>query len=187
VANQGAFQIRAISKRCREMGTEGKGLQRELQAGLQRGARPAINAIRWEALLTLPSTGGKQTRKLKIYKRAEIDGQVYKYRNRSGALADNESLAHKVANASYTLRIVTGGGLAQLQIRGRAKGGQTIDLKSINNGIVRHPVFGDTDHWVTQRVHPGFFTRACEANVEDVRKGLNDAVRRVAEYLHQAT
>ena len=66
MAGSGDFQIRAISRRCREMGTEGQGLQRELQAGLQRGARPAIGAIRWEALLTLPSGGGNSVRKLKI-------------------------------------------------------------------------------------------------------------------------
>lgn len=186
MASQGTIQIRAISRRLREMGTEGKGLQRELQAGLQRGARPAIGAIRWEALLTLPSSGGSQVRKLKKVGGTVIDGKTFVYRARAGKLADNESLAHKVANASYVVRSVGGSRDPQIQIRGRAKGGQTLDLKSINDGIVRHPVFDNREKWVSQRVHPGFFFRACEANKDEVEGGIKEALRNVAAQLNQA-
>jgi hypothetical protein len=169
------------------MGADGRGLQRELRAGLQRGARPAINAIRQEALQTLPASGGKQVRKMKIVGRTTVDGKEFKVRARAGKLQDNESLAHRVSNASYTLRLVTGRGIAQLQIRGRAKGGKTLDLKSINDGIVRHPVFGDRGSWVAQPVRPGFFTRACEANRDAVLQGIREAAENVAEQLRQAT
>jgi hypothetical protein len=175
------------------MGTEGKGLQRELQAGMQRGARPIVGghgspgAIQWEALLTLPSSGGNQVRKMKIVNRVEIEGTQYKVRRRAGKLQDNESLAHKVANASYVVRSVQGGNgrykVAQIQIRGRAKGGQTLDLKSINDGLVRHPVFGNKEHWVDQQVPSGFFTRACEANKDEVLRGIREAAETVAAKL----
>lgn len=166
------------------MGTEGQGLRRELQAGMQRGARPAIGAIRWEALLTLPSSGGSQVRKMKIVNRVTIEGTEFKVRRRVGKLQENESLAHKVANASYTVKLVRGSQTA-IQIVGRAKGGQTLDLKSINDGLVRHPVFGNREHWVDQHVSSGFFTRACEANKDEVLQGIRDAAERVAAYLTQ--
>ena len=183
MAGPGDLQIRAISRKCREMGPEGKGLQRELQAGLPRGARPAIGAIRWEALLTLPSSGGRQVRKLKIVGRVTVGETEFKVRRRAGALKANESLAHKVANASYVVRNV-GGRNPAITIRGRAKGGQTLDLKAINDGLVRHPVFGNREHWVDQQVHPGFFVRACEANKDEVLKGIREAADVVAAQLN---
>ena len=187
MAGSGDFQIRAISRKCREMGTEGKGMQKELQAGMQRGARPALSAIRWEALLTLPASGGNQVRKLKITGRVTIGGVEYKVRRRAGALKPNESLAHKVANASYVVRSI-GGKDPHIQIRGRAKGGQKMDLKSINEGLVRHPTFGrkGPDDWEDQPVPKGFFTRACEANKEQVLQGLKAAAESVATKLNQA-
>ena len=184
MAGQGALQLRAVSRRLREMGSEGNGLNRELQAGLQRGARPAINAIRWEALLTLPSSGGSQIRKLKIVNRAEIDGRKFVYRRRAGALKDNESLAHRVANASYVVRNVGGQRNPQIQIRGKA-GKQTLDLRSINDGLVRHPVFGNREHWVDQHVQAGFFVRACQANQDEVLKGIREAIATVVAKLNE--
>lgn len=187
MAGQGALQMRVISRRCREMGSEGKGLQRELQAGLQRGARPAIGAIRWEALLTLPSSGGKQVRKLKIVNRVTVDGNEFKVRRRAGKLQANEPLAQRVAGASFTVRIIGGGRNPAVQIRGRAKSGKSLDIRSIDEGLVRHPVFGDRDYWKDQKVPPGFFTRACRANLDEVRKGLKEAIESAAAQLNQAT
>jgi hypothetical protein len=55
-----------------------------------------------------------------------------------------------------------------------------LDLRSIDRGRLRHPVFGDKRVWVSQAVAPGFFGRPLEAGAGDVRRELMDALEAVA-------
>lgn len=57
------------------------------------------------------------------------------------------------------------------------------DLKALNAGRVRYPLFGDRDHWYVHGVAPGFIFRAFDAMSEDVRNEFLAAVDRTTEQL----
>lgn len=50
------------------------------------------------------------------------------------------------------------------------KGG--MDLRRIDGGRLRHPVFGNRHRWVTQEIKPGAFTEPFEAAADDLRSTL---------------
>ena len=57
------------------------------------------------------------------------------------------------------------------------------DLPSINDGDVRHPLFGNTNRWYTTHVHPGFVTRAVDEMAPEIRKAFLGAVDEIAAKL----
>jgi hypothetical protein len=76
----------------------------------------------------------------------------------------------------------------QIHIRGRA-GAQAVDLRAIDSGLIRHPVFGRDDSWVMQRITAGTWTyamlseapharREIEASLDDVAAKLDKVGRR---------
>lgn len=56
-------------------------------------------------------------------------------------------------------------------------------LRRIDEGAVRHPVFGNRRRWVTEKVKPGWFTRPAEEMAPQVRLALDAAMRRIARKL----
>lgn len=56
-----------------------------------------------------------------------------------------------------------------------------MDLPRIDKGRVRHPVFGNREHWETQSVPPGFFTRTVMARAAGFRSAAERAVQRLAD------
>lgn len=56
-----------------------------------------------------------------------------------------------------------------VSVRLVASGG---DLRRLDEGRVRHPVFGHRKVWVTQEVQPGWFSRPAEAAAPLVRQEL---------------
>lgn len=58
------------------------------------------------------------------------------------------------------------------------------DLAAMNDGRLRHPVFGNKGHWVEQSIRPGFFDDAMDKGSEDVRRALIDAVDAALAKLH---
>lgn len=131
--------------RLQALAAELKAADKVLLAGmrmsLKAAAATAIPAIRESAIATLPSSGG---------------------RNEVGARALNE----RVARAPYRARTVLGAKSASVTIRG-AQGNR--HLRDINNGQVRHPLFGNRDHWYTTPVKPGFFTTPLERMAPAIR------------------
>lgn len=59
------------------------------------------------------------------------------------------------------------------------------NVRRIDRGTVRHPVFGHTDRWVTQPVNPGWFTDPMEAGAVRARREVEQALRDVARQLGQ--
>jgi hypothetical protein len=57
------------------------------------------------------------------------------------------------------------------------------DLASINRGRLRHPLFGNRRYWYDQSVTPGFWDKAMEKGVKDVRVELLKALDEVAAKL----
>lgn len=68
-------------------------------------------------------------------------------------------------------------------IRIVSAGKGTVDMRAINNGKVRHPLFGDRDHWYLTAVRPGFVARAIDEMADDVREEFLQAVADVAARL----
>lgn len=50
------------------------------------------------------------------------------------------------------------------------------NLKSLDEGKLRHPVFGNRNVWVSQPVPAGWFSKTIEDGADEVRKELVDAI-----------
>lgn len=88
--------------------------------------------------------------------------------------------------AGLTVRpsISARGSAAGLRLVGKAKGvkrGRQIGV--INLGILRHPVFGNADVWVNQRVRPGFWSTPLANSSEEPKRAIQQAVRITIEKL----
>ena len=62
------------------------------------------------------------------------------------------------------------------------------DLRSLNNGRLRHPVFGrreNTADWQNQKITPGYFTDAITMKISRIRKvfvkAANDALKGIEQ------
>lgn len=55
------------------------------------------------------------------------------------------------------------------------------DLRAIDRGRVRHPVFGNRDAWVTQQVEPGWWSRTLSEQAPAIRREVIRAMDEVAE------
>ena len=90
---------------------------------------------------------------------------------RTGGL--NEWVAESVLRTSVT----TGARTAGVALRMRKTGH---DLKAIDAGIARHPVYGNTRNWAVTHVPPGFFTKPLEAMQPAVTAACILAMREAA-------
>lgn len=63
-------------------------------------------------------------------------------------------------------------------VRVRVRGS---DATSLDRGILRHPVFGNRDVWVTRNIRPGWFTDAMKREAPKVRPHILAAMERIAE------
>lgn len=55
-----------------------------------------------------------------------------------------------------------------------------VDLRSINAGKVRHPVYGNRRKWVLQSVPAGFWDDAMTGKRDDIADALRDAMVQAA-------
>ena len=158
-------------------------LRRELYKGLQRAARPTIEAIKANTS-TLPSGGGRGRRRTRLVDTGrtltnQVSGRTHKVKERrklAGALAPAESLAQRVAGASFVVK-AAGGRNPGIRITATEKRGKSIDLYRLNKGEVRHPVFGKWRKGTpTQHVTPGWFETPATASVGEFEKGVREAV-----------
>jgi hypothetical protein len=88
-------------------------------------------------------------------------------------------LAARVAKASITTRKRSGPRIAGVRVVATSRD----SLRQIDRGFIRHPVFGNRERWVTQRVQPGWFTEPTEAMRDDVQRALIKAMNDVAKKL----
>lgn len=54
------------------------------------------------------------------------------------------------------------------------------DIRALEDGRLRHPVFGNQDVWVVQRIRPGFWSEPTERVMGEVQDGMVAALDRVA-------
>ncbi|MGA4726294.1 hypothetical protein ACPB67_02640 [Micromonospora taraxaci] len=55
------------------------------------------------------------------------------------------------------------------------------DVPSLNRGVLRHPLFGNRERWVDQKVRKGFVDRPVDRLGVDVRREMNKVVDQVAD------
>jgi hypothetical protein len=97
----------------------------------------------------------------------------------SGKMPRRGGLAERVAGmgrvgVSSSLR----GRVASVQVILRNKG---VDLKAMDAGFVRHPVFGNRHAWARQTVPARAFTEAFEAESAEVQKAATKAAQDVLD------
>jgi len=72
-------------------------------------------------------------------------------------------------------------GQAQVTLRIWAKGKRDKrDVRTINRGVLRHPVWGNRERWVAQRVRRGFVDRPLDRLSDDVRREMRLVVDEIA-------
>lgn len=55
------------------------------------------------------------------------------------------------------------------------------DIKALDRGRLRHPLYGNKDHWFTQTVQAGWFSTPIEEMSGEIRVEVSQALARVAE------
>lgn len=91
-------------------------------------------------------------------------------------------LDRRVSRSSF--RTVRRGGSRIAGVRLTAK--NSLALGKLNRGTVRHPVFGNREVWVTQRVRPGWWDRPVDASAPQVRRDVIAAMDRVAKKVERS-
>lgn len=91
-----------------------------------------------------------------------------------------------VLRKTLTVRVSrsTKGGAAGLKLVGTAKGvKKKRHVKVINDGTLRHPVYGNPEAWVDQPVKPGFWTQPLNLSREipatQIRRAVQETIRKV--------
>lgn len=92
-----------------------------------------------------------------------------------------------VLRHSLTVRVSrsTKGDAAGLKLVGTAKGvKKKRHVKVINDGTLRHPVYGNPEAWVNQRVRPGFWTQPLtmtrEIPATQIRRAVQNTIRKLS-------
>jgi hypothetical protein len=99
-------------------------------------------------------------------------------------------LAESVAASRFTATVRTTGRGAGLRIVATGRRGR--NLRRMDNGLVRHPVFADASKqrqewsWVTQRVRPGWFSETLILDAPKQKPEIEKAVDIVAAKLEAA-
>lgn len=93
-------------------------------------------------------------------------------------LPSKGGLGPRVAKSKITTKRRMSGKAAGVRISGAS----TYDLRSIDRGRVRHPVFGHPP-WVNQKVKPGFWTEPLQAGAPQVRRALEKVLNDIARKL----
>lgn len=89
-------------------------------------------------------------------------------------------LAEVVARAPMRVQVRTGARTAGVRVVvGRDRSG----ARRANQGVIRHPVFGNRQVWVNQVVPPDWFDRPMEHGAPIVRPELQKAVERVLDQI----
>lgn len=105
-------------------------------------------------------------------------------RHLSDYLPDNYAA---VLRPAFTVRVSrsTKGASAGLKLVGTAKGvKKKRHVRVINDGTLRHPVYGNPEAWVDQGVRPGFWTQPLNTSREiparEIRRAIQNTIRKIS-------
>lgn len=85
-------------------------------------------------------------------------------------------LAARIADQAYGVQTRLGGSSASVRLAGKGMK----ELRDIDAGRLRHPVYGDRGRWVTQSVTPGFFSNPIERRAPRIRRDIQNAMGDIA-------
>jgi hypothetical protein len=85
-------------------------------------------------------------------------------------------LAKRVAGSPMRTKISTGRNRYGVRIEVVAGGGR--GARRSNRGVIRHPVYGNRDRWVSQRVPDGWFDDTMRAATPAIRKNVEKAIEK---------
>jgi hypothetical protein len=81
-----------------------------------------------------------------------------------------------VAGSKFAIRTRASGKSASIRVVGTKRGH---DLVGMNEGVVRHPVFGGPG-WSVTRIRPGWWQDAIEGHAEQTREALGEVLDDIA-------
>jgi hypothetical protein len=140
-------------------------------------------------------TGGEQL--VRLSKALRDAGRTELRKEMHAALRAAAKPLIEDARAEARRRLPKRGGLAaavakapqRVQVKNGSDPGVRIVVKSrsgaqrANQGVIRHPVFGNRDTWVDQKVRPGWFDDPMHAGAWAVRPKLEQAFENVIEQI----
>lgn len=88
----------------------------------------------------------------------------------AATLPKRGGLAARVAEQPYGVRTSLAAGKVSIVGKGMK------ELTDLDEGRVRHPIFGDRSTWVAQSVTPGFFTKPLERLAPGIRLAVLKAI-----------
>lgn len=91
-------------------------------------------------------------------------------------------LADQVAKEPQRVQVRTGARSAGVRLAVSNKAG---GARAANRGKIRHPVFGNRDVWVDQKVPAGWFDDPAEAEAPQIRRELDRAVRDIVAQIER--
>jgi hypothetical protein len=50
------------------------------------------------------------------------------------------------------------------------------DVRSVDAGRLRHPLYGNRNHWYDTRIEAGFFSRSTDKFVDDLRREIVNVI-----------
>lgn len=130
----------------------------------------------------LKEAGDKGLRR-ELFKALNRSTKPLKEAARASALAELPKaggLAEKVAASQFSTRTRAG---ANPSVRIVVKGLSVSNLRRIDRGSIRHPVYGNRDVWVDQKVDAGWFTKPMEGGTSLVRIEIEKAMSEIARRL----
>jgi len=92
-------------------------------------------------------------------------------------LPQRGGLARQVSKEPARVQTRTGRDPGVRVVVGKRQGG----ARSANRGVIRHPVFGNRERWVDQKVPAGWFDDPMKDSAPEIRKALEQGIEDVAQ------
>lgn len=88
-------------------------------------------------------------------------------------------LAAQVAKEPQRIQVRTGRTPGVRVVVGKKQGG----ARAANKGVIRHPVFGNREVWVDQKVAPGWFDDPLRSSAPAIRRDVERAMQDVIDQI----
>jgi len=93
-------------------------------------------------------------------------------------------LNERVAHGRFTSSVRLVGKGAGVRITGADR--RSANVNRMDDGSVRHPVYGNRKRWVTQRITPGWFTKPLLLDTPQIRDEIMKALDDTAQFMVDA-
>lgn len=98
-------------------------------------------------------------------------------------LPQRGGLAAEVARSRFSARIKTANRNTRLRIEVSSRKGADLDLRALDRGRIRHPVFGRRGAWVTQEITPEIISGSLANDAPIAQREALAALDRVARQM----